>query len=87
MAPHYAERRALLERLTKDEGILQIMAKDGRDLSCGNLTELHPHTQSDLLGLNENSGQQISLRVLTDDLSGCRSVRFPRLLLHTQPKV
>lgn len=45
-----------------------------REWSVGLLTELHPHRDPTLLGLNKNAGEAIYLRLLTDDLTGLRSV-------------
>jgi hypothetical protein len=56
--PHFQRRSDLLLRLAKDPAILYIMEK--RDLTCGELTELHPlRTERGLLGLNRNAGAQI----------------------------
>lgn len=49
----------------------------------GVLTELHPHWQPTLLGLNKNAGEEVSLRLLTDDLTGTRSyLEVRKVLLH-----
>lgn len=45
-----------------------------REWTVGLLSELHPHRDPTLLGLNKNAGQAIHLRLLTDDLTGLRSV-------------
>lgn len=45
-----------------------------REWTVGLLTELHPHRDPTLLGLNKNAGEAIYLRLLTDDLSGLRPV-------------
>lgn len=45
-----------------------------REWTVGLLSELHPHRDPTLLGLNKNAGEAIYLRLLTDDLTGLRSV-------------
>lgn len=46
-------------------------------------TELHPILQPELLGLNTNAGEKVSLRLLTDDLEGTRNYNdVRRVLLH-----
>ena len=45
-----------------------------REWTVGLLSELHPHKDPTLLGLNKNAGEAIHLRILTDDLTGLRSV-------------
>jgi len=45
-----------------------------REWTVGLLTELHPHRDPTLLGLNKNAGEAIYLRLMTDDLSGLRPV-------------
>lgn len=66
----------MLERLAADQAILAIMSQ--HRWTVGELTELHPHTDPTLLGLNRNAGQSIALRLLTDRLDGLRAVRlFP----------
>lgn len=49
----------------------------------GELTELLPHEHPNLLGLNENMGQRISLRLRTDRYDGLQPYRDTRrVLLH-----
>lgn len=50
-------------------------------LSVGLLTELAPHEHPELLGLNENMGQSILLRVRTNAYDGFRSYREVRRVL------
>lgn len=53
------------------------------DLRVGTLTELHPLKNPELLGLNTNAGQIVSLRILTDDLDGTRPYNdVRRVLVH-----
>ncbi|KAI5479834.1 WLM domain containing protein [Pseudohyphozyma bogoriensis] len=73
--PAFEKRKAMLERLVRDEAIREVMRK--------HRTELHPHINPDLLGLNKNKGQEICLRLLTDDLEGTRSyVEVRKVLIH-----
>lgn len=75
-APHYEKRLARLQKLASDPAVLDIMKR--REYSVGVLTELHPHVDPTILGLNVNAGQVIKLRLLTDALDGLISVsRFP----------
>ncbi|KAI8071074.1 WLM domain-containing protein [Gongronella butleri] len=72
--------RQLLERLRDDKGIVAIMQK--HQWSVGELAELSPAQQS-ILGYNRNKGEQIAIRLRTDDLTGFRhydSIR--KVLLH-----
>lgn len=49
--------------------------------AVGVLTELHPVTHPTLLGLNKNFGEEVSLRLLTNDLTGTRSYAEVRKVL------
>ncbi|KAG2219969.1 hypothetical protein INT45_002183 [Circinella minor] len=74
------QARKLLERLRDDRGVRAIMQQ--HQWSVGELTELTPFEKT-ILGFNRNSGQLISIRLRTDDLSGFRhydSIR--KVLLH-----
>lgn len=42
------------------------------EFTVGLLTELAPHEHPELLGLNENAGQAIKLRIRTDRYDGFR---------------
>lgn len=76
----------MLERLASDPGVLAIMKK--YKWSVGRLSEMPPEGKvgiSDvcLMGLNRNAGQQILLRLRTDDLQGLRKYESVReVLLH-----
>lgn len=86
----------MLERLTRDPAIVEIVNR--HDWQIGELcvasrslrmwltpssTELHPHRDPTLLGLNRNAGESIALRLLTDSLEGVRSLNsVRRVLLH-----
>lgn len=51
--------------------------------SVGTLTELAPHEQPHLLGLNTNAGEVISLRIRTDAYDGFRLYNdIRRVLCH-----
>jgi len=89
--PHFgtpppSAARSMLERLASDPGILAIMKK--YKWSVGRLSEMPPEGKvgvSDvcLMGLNRNAGQQILLRLRTDDLQGLRKFESVReVLLH-----
>ncbi|PWN51043.1 hypothetical protein IE53DRAFT_386607 [Violaceomyces palustris] len=68
-----------LRRLSKDPSILHLCKT--HNLRCGILTELLPWENPNLLGLNENMGQRISLRVRTDDATGLRDYSTTRKVL------
>ncbi|PAV19780.1 WLM-domain-containing [Pyrrhoderma noxium] len=61
---------SLLKKLSSDPAVQHIMQK--HQFSVGVLTELAPHEQPHLLGLNENHGQSIKLRLRTDAYDGFR---------------
>ncbi|CCM01367.1 uncharacterized protein FIBRA_03417 [Fibroporia radiculosa] len=70
---------ALLQRLAADPAIRHIMQKN--QLAVGALTELAPHEQPELLGLNVNAGQTIKLRIRTDRYDGFRLYKDIRKVL------
>ncbi|EMD39332.1 hypothetical protein CERSUDRAFT_46810 [Gelatoporia subvermispora B] len=73
--------RALLQRLADDPAIRAVMR--AHKLAVGLLTELAPHEQPHLLGLNENAGQAIKLRIRTDRYDGFRLyAEVRRVLCH-----
>lgn len=79
--PVHGRIHSYLERLSTDAGVLHVMAL--HDYTVGMLTELLPHEHPQLLGLNENKGQRISLRIRTDDYEGTRSyLAVRKVLLH-----
>lgn len=49
--------------------------------AVGTLTELAPHEQPHLLGLNVNAGEAIKLRLRTDDYAGFRTYKEVRRVL------
>ncbi|KAJ1946389.1 hypothetical protein GGF37_001191 [Kickxella alabastrina] len=76
------KQRALdiLHKLSKDEGVRQIMVT--RQYSVGTLRELHPFERT-ILGYNRNRGEVIALRLRTDDLEGFRRYESVRdVLMH-----
>ncbi|KAJ2929671.1 hypothetical protein H1R20_g7430, partial [Candolleomyces eurysporus] len=73
--------KATLERLAADPAIRHVMQK--HQFSVGVLTELAPHEQPHLLGLNVNAGQAIKLRIYTDRYDGFRNYKeIRRVLCH-----
>ncbi|KZV68009.1 WLM-domain-containing protein [Peniophora sp. CONT] len=70
---------SLLRRLSTDPAIQHIMQT--HKFAVGLLTELAPHEQPHLLGLNMNAGQAIKLRLRTDRYDGFRSYKEVRRVL------
>lgn len=68
-----------LTRLSRDPGILHICQL--HQFRIGSLTELLPWEHPGLLGLNENAGQRILLRIRTDDAEGFRDYKTTRRVL------
>ena len=82
--PEESQARKILETLAKDPGILACMAK--HQWTVGALTELYPEGKVGespicVMGLNENKGQRIKLRIRTDDLTGFRKMLTIRKVL------
>ncbi|KAF8555673.1 WLM-domain-containing protein [Imleria badia] len=81
---HLPKPETALERLSKlsnDPAIRHIMQK--HKFSVGVLTELAPHEQPHLLGLNVDAGQSIKLRIRTDAYDGFRPyLEVRRVLCH-----
>lgn len=76
---------AILQKLKDDRGVQEVMKK--YKMSVGVLTELDPATNTThekrLLGLNENNGQIIRLRLRTDDYEGwCSYKEIRKVLCH-----
>lgn len=70
-----SEAIKLLHRLAADPGIIGIMSK--HRWTVGLLSEMPPEGKVGvspvcILGVNINAGQEISLRLRTDDLKGFR---------------
>ncbi|TFY66074.1 hypothetical protein EVG20_g5013 [Dentipellis fragilis] len=73
--------RATLTRLAADPAIQHVMRT--HRLAVSLLTELAPHEAPHLLGLNENAGQAVKLRIRTDAYDGFRSyAEVRRVLCH-----
>ncbi|KAF8628726.1 hypothetical protein AX17_005948 [Amanita inopinata Kibby_2008] len=77
--PNPSGALALLTKLSEDPAIRHIM--QNHEFSVGVLTELAPHEQPHLLGLNVNAGQSIKLRLRTDRYDGFRTYREVRRVL------
>ncbi|KAI0832090.1 WLM-domain-containing protein [Trametes gibbosa] len=77
--PNPDSARALLTRLADDPAIQHVMHK--HKFAVGVLTELAPHEQPHLLGLNVNAGQAIKLRLRTDRYDGFRVYKDVRRVL------
>ena len=76
LSPPPSEALSLLHRLAADPGIAGIMRKHG--WTVGTLSEMPPEGKVGvspvcILGVNINAGQEISLRLRTDDLKVCCS--------------
>lgn len=77
--------RAILIELANDDGVIAVMKK--HSWRVGILAELYPEGQVGvdpvcILGLNENFGQRILLRLRTDDLMGFRDILTIRKTLY-----
>lgn len=80
-APEYDMIMKRLQKLSTDEAVVHVCKLHG--FQVGELTELLPHEHPNLLGLNENMGQRISLRLRTDLYDGLQPYRDTRrVLLH-----
>lgn len=83
--PEEHKAREILSTLASDPGILSVLSK--HKWSVGALCELYPEGYvgvSDVcvMGLNENHGQRILLRLRTDDLKGFRKILSIRKVLY-----
>jgi hypothetical protein len=75
--PDEYKARSILEELANDPPILAVMQKYKWTVGC--LAEMYPEglvgvDEVCILGLNENKGQRILLRLRTDDLQGFRKL-------------
>jgi len=77
--PNPTEALAHLRKLSEDPAVKHVMQK--HKFSVGLLTELAPHDHPELLGLNENAGQAIKLRLRTDRYDGFRTYNEVRRVL------
>jgi hypothetical protein len=86
--PHLPEEekaRQILTMLSKDVGVLACMAKHEWTVGC--LAELKPDGKVGqdpvcVMGLNQNQGQKILLRLRTDDFKGFRKILSIRKVLY-----
>jgi hypothetical protein len=83
--PHPEQAKGILTTLANDPGILACMSK--HKWNVGSLAELYPDGKVGesavcVMGLNENKGQRILLRLRTDDLQGWRKVLSIRKVLY-----
>lgn len=77
--PLHAKVLEYLSRLANDPGIIHVCHL--HNYRVGLLTELLPWENPELLGLNENKGQTIRLRIRTDHAEGFRNYRETRAVL------
>ena len=83
--PNESKAREILQHLADDEGVLAVMKK--HKWSVGALCEMYPEGYvgvSDvcIMGLNENHGQRILLRLRTDDMKGFRKLLSIKKVLY-----
>jgi hypothetical protein len=84
--PNVDRAREILTSLANDPGILACMER--KKWKVGSLSELHPdgkvgHSAVCVMGLNKNKGQEILLRIRTDDLKGFRKIlNIRKVLFH-----
>lgn len=84
MLPEQEKAKKILHSLSTDPGILACMAKHEWHVGC--LAELYPEgnvgeSEVCVMGLNQNNGQKILLRLRTDDLKGFRKILSIRNVL------
>ena len=82
--PDEDQARQILTQLANDPGVLACMAKHQWNVGC--LAELYPEGKVGesavcVMGLNQNMGQKILLRLRTDDLKGFRKILSIRKVL------
>jgi hypothetical protein len=83
--PNQDQARDILTTLANDPGILACM--NLHKWKVGSLAELYPEGKVGesavcVMGLNKNKGQQILLRIRTDDLRGFRKILHIRKVLY-----
>jgi hypothetical protein len=83
--PDRSKARDILTALANDPGVKACMAK--HEWRVGSLAELYPEGKVGqspvcVMGLNRNKGQQILLRIRTDDLKGFRKMASIREVLY-----
>jgi len=84
MLPEQSRAKEILQSLANDPGILACMAKHQWNVGC--LAEMYPEGKVGesavcVMGLNQNKGQKILLRLRTDDLRGFRKLLSIRKVL------
>lgn len=84
MLPQQDKAKQILHDLANDPGILACMNKHQWNVGC--LKEMYPEgkvgeSEVCILGLNRNKGQEILLRLRTDDLKGFRKILSIRKVL------
>lgn len=84
MLPEQAKAKQILTELANDPGIRACMIKHQFAVGC--LAELYPEgnvgeSETCVMGLNQNRGQKILLRLRTDDLRGFRKMLSIRKVL------
>ena len=84
MLPDQEKAKQILHSLSTDPGILACMTKHKWNVGC--LSELYPEgkvgeSEVCVMGLNQNKGQKILLRLRTDDLKGFRKILSIRKVL------
>jgi hypothetical protein len=82
--PDMSKARDILSQLANDPAVLAVMAKHQWNVGC--LAELYPEGKVGqsavcVMGLNQNKGQKILLRIRTDDLRGFRKMLSIRKVL------
>lgn len=86
MLPDQEKAKEILNSLARDPGILACMATHQWNVGC--LAEMYPEgkvgeSEVCIMGLNQNKGQKILLRIRTDDLKGFRKpLSIRKVLFH-----
>ncbi|KAJ7524815.1 hypothetical protein O6H91_17G023300 [Diphasiastrum complanatum] len=86
LSPPPSKAMELMHRLARDPGVIAVMKKHG--WKVGIMSELAPEgyvgiSPKCLLGFNKNHGEEISLRLRTDDLKGFRKYEsIKKTLMH-----
>ncbi|KOS13496.1 hypothetical protein Malapachy_0275 [Malassezia pachydermatis] len=78
-SPLQADVVKYLERLASDPAVLHVCKL--HSYQVGLLSELLPHENPELLGLNVNKGEKILLRIRTDEEDGFRDYKTTRRVL------
>lgn len=83
--PQEEKAQQILNTLANDPGVIACMSK--RKWKVGCLAEMYPDGKVGedpvcVMGLNENKGQRILLRIRTDDLQGFRKIASIRQVLY-----